>query len=200
MTSSLTTKVPKNVILSDQSTWEPWFDIIKSSQEQYWRYFNPDGHDIYPEPVDPVQLPLSEQPPVVATPVATTGPSTRSMTPAGAATETPAQLAAQKARNKKQLEAYYKAFNEYNQQKCIWEKVSEAQSKLRDRIQSCVAQHNASLLDPDLTVRQWLQSLRESIAPPLATQQQTLRVDYQRFILVGYSDWPTGSPANWIGK
>ena len=131
MTSSLTAKVPKDVILSDQDTWEPWFNIIKGSQEQYWKYFDPDGHDVYPEPLDPA-LPLPEQPSVVATPQATTGPLTKSMTPAGAATETPAQLAAQEARNEKQLEAYYKAFNEFNQRRRIWEKVGNAQSKLRD--------------------------------------------------------------------
>ena len=50
------------------------------------------------------------------------------------ATKTPAQLAAQEARNEKQLEAYRKDFSKYNQQRRNWEKVGEAQSKLRDQI------------------------------------------------------------------
>lgn len=186
--TSTSTKVINDVILSDQNTWEPWFNMIKGSQEQYWRYFDPDGHDTFPEPLEPVR-PLPEQPPVASVPLVSTGPSTRSTPAPGVATETPAQQAAREARNEKQLEAYYKTFSKYNQRRRNWEKVGEAQSKLRDRIQSSVAQHNASLLDADLSVRQWLQTLKVSTAPPLATLQRTLRVEYQRFILVSYSDW-----------
>ena len=146
--------------------------------------------------------PILEQSLATVIPPVTSGPLTKSMIPAPGtgATKTPAQQAAREARNEKQLEAYYKAFSEYNQRKKNWEKIGEAQSKLRDQIQSFVTQHNASLLDADLTVRQWLQSLKNTIAPLLATFQRTLRVDYQRFILVGYSDWPTGGPSNWIEK
>lgn len=39
-----------------------------------------------------------------------------------------------------------------------------------------------------------------STASPLETIKQTIRVDYQRFVLVGYSDWPAGGPSNWVSR
>ena len=187
MTSSSNTKVIKDVILSDESTWKPWYNVIKASAEQYWRYFDPEDFHTFPEPFALVQ-PLPELLPVAGVPLATAGPSTRSTPAPGTVTETPAQQAARELRNKKQLEVFFKDHNLYNQQKRDWEKVAGAQSKLRDRIQSSVAQHNASMLDADLSVRQWLQTLKASTALPLATLQRSLKVEYQRFILVGYSD------------
>ena len=63
-----------------------------------------------------------------------------------------------------------------------------------------MAQHKGSQLDADLSVRQWLQVLKASTAPPVETIQQSIRVNYQFFVLVGYSDWPTGGPSNWVAK
>ncbi|MCJ1463535.1 hypothetical protein MMC07_002143 [Pseudocyphellaria aurata] len=137
MTSSgSATKVVKDVVLSDQSTWEPWYNNLKGTVPRHlWRFFDPEGTDVFVEPL-PEQAPIATLPPVVAS-----GPSTRSTT-----------------------------------------------------------QRKSTQLDSDLTVRQWLQALKASSAPPFTTLQQTVRVDYQRFIQVGYSDWPTGGPGNWIGK
>ena len=71
--------------------------------------------------------PLPELFPVTVAAPVTSGPSTRSMTPAGiAATETPIQLAAREAQNEKQLEAYRKNFSEYNQRRQNWEKIGKA--------------------------------------------------------------------------
>ena len=166
-------------------------------KDHHWRFFDPERFDTFPEPLAPI-LPLSEQPPVAGIPSA--GPSTRSTSAPGTVVKTPAQQAAQETRNERQLEAHYKAVSAYSQLKRDWEKIADAQSKLRDRIQSSVAQHKGSQLDADLSVHQWLQALKASTAPPIETIQQSIRVDYQRFVLVGYSDWPTGGPSNWVAK
>ena len=42
--------------------------------------------------------------------------------------------------------------------------------------------------------------MKASTASPLETIKQTIRVDYQRFILVGFSDWPAEGPSNWVSK
>ena len=114
--------------------------------------------------------------------------------------ETPAQQAAREIQNKKQLEIHYKAVSAYGQLKRDWEKIADAQAKLQDRIQASVAQHKGSQLNADLSVSQWLQALKASTAPPVETIQQSIRVDYQRFVLVGYSDWPSRGPSNWVAK
>lgn len=36
--------------------------------------------------------------------------------------------------------------------------------------------------------------------PPLAITQRTIRVDYHRFMTVGFLEWPTGGPSNWLAK
>ena len=198
MTSSATTKIVKDVILVNQATWEPWFNSIRASvKDHHWRFFDPERFDTFPEPLAPI-LPLSEQPPVAGIPSA--GPSTRSTSAPGTVVKTPAQQAAQETRNERQLEAHYKAVSAYSQLKRDWEKIADAQSKLRDRIQSSVAQHKGSQLDADLSVCQWLQALKASTAPLIETIQQSIRVNYQRFVLVGYSDWPTRGPSNWVAK
>ena len=122
-------KVIKDVILSDESNWEPWYNVIKASVEQYWRYFDPEGFDTFFEPLAPAQ-PLPELPPVAGK--ATAGPSTRSTPAPGTVIETPTQQAARELRNKEQLEVFFKDHNLFNQQKRNWENVAGAQSKLRD--------------------------------------------------------------------
>ena len=199
MTSTGNTKVVKDVVLSNQSTWEPWFNNLKGSVPKHlWKFFDPEGTEVFLEPIAPVE-PVLEPPPVAVPSQGSFGPSTRS-TPTLSSGETPAQLAAREGRYEKQLELFYKQHNIYSQRKREWDKISEAEIKLQDRVQSSVAQQKATQLDADLTVRQWLQALKASSAPSLATIQQSIWVDYQRFILNGYSEWPTGGPGNWIGK
>ena len=194
-----TTKVVKDVILSNQSTWEPWFNNLKGSVPRHlWKFFDPEGTEVFLEPIAPVE-PVLEPPPIPVPTLGSSGPSTRS-TPTLSNGETPAQLAARERRFEKQLELFYKQHNIYSQRKREWDKIIEVQIKLQDRIQSSVAQQKTTHLDADLTVRQWLQALKASVAPPLATIQQTVRVKYQRFILKGLSEWPAGGPGNWIAK
>ena len=198
--TSTTPKVVKDVIFINQASWEPWFNSIRASvKDHLWRFFDPERLDAFPEPLTPILL-FPEQPPVAGIPSATAGPSTRSTPAPGTVVETPAQQAARKLQNEKQLETYYKVVSAYSQLKWDWEKIADAQAKLRDQIQASVAQHKGSQLDADLSVRQWLQALKASTAPPVETIKQSIRVDYQRFILVGYSDWPTGGPSNWVAK
>ena len=198
MTSSATPKVVKDVIFINQATWEPWFNSIRASvKDHLWRFFDPEGLNVFHEPLAHI-LPFPEQPPVAG--ISAAGPSTRSTLAPGTVVKTPAQQAARKLRNKKQLETHYKAVSTYSQLKRDWEKIANAQAKLRDRIQASVVQHKGSQLNADLSVRQWLQALKASTAPPVETIKQSIRVDYQRFVLVGYSDWPTGGPSNWVSK
>lgn len=63
-----------------------------------------------------------------------------------------------------------------------------------------MAQHKGFQLDTDLSVCQWLQALKASTAPPVETIKQSIRTGYQQFILIGYSDWPTGGLSNWVSK
>lgn len=42
--------------------------------------------------------------------------------------------------------------------------------------------------------------MKASTAPPLATIQRSIRIDYHRFMHEGLSDWPTGGPSKWLGK
>ena len=196
--TSTSTKVVKDVVLINQATWEPWFNSIRASvKDHLWRYIDPEQFDTFLEPLAPI-LPLPEQPLVAG--ILFAGPSIRSTLAPGTVVKTSAQQAAQKTQNKRQLEAHYKAVSAYSQLKRDWEKIVDAQSKLRDQIQSFVAQHKGSQLNADLSVRQWLQALKASTAPLMETIQQSIRIDYQRFVLVGYSDWPTRAPSNWVAK
>ena len=108
---SFTTKVVKDVILTDQTSWAPWFNSTKASVGNgFWRFFNPEGTDIFVEPIEPVE-PLPELPPPIDQAVFA-GPSTRS-TPAPG--ETPAQQASREARNKSLKDDFFKDFSMYNQ-------------------------------------------------------------------------------------
>ena len=53
----------KDILLSDQSTWDGWYENIKGSVPDYlWKYFDPDNDAIFPDPVAPVE-PVMEPPP-----------------------------------------------------------------------------------------------------------------------------------------
>ena len=198
MTSSATSKVVKDVIFINQATWEPWFNSIRASvKDHLWRYFDLEQFDTFSEP-QALILSLPEQPPVTG--ISSAGPSTKSTPAFGTVVKIPAQQTACKLQNKKQLETHYKAVSAYSQLKRDWEKIADAQTKLQDQIQASVAQHKAFQLNADLSVHQWLQALKASTAPPVETIKQSIKVDYQRFVLVGYFDWPIGGPSNWVSK
>ena len=167
-----TTKVVKDVILTlNQSTWEPWYNNLKGSVPGYlWKYFDPEGTEVFFEPIAPLE-PVLEPPPVTA-PLVSSGPSTQSTPTVNG--ETLAQLAIREGRFEKQIELFYKQHNIYSQRKREWDKIIEVQIKLQDQIQSSVAEKKTTHFDSDFSVRQWLQALKASSAPPLATIQQTV--------------------------
>ena len=46
----------KDIILIDQSTWEPWYQQIKGSvHNDFWAYFDPKGTDVCVKPVAPIE-------------------------------------------------------------------------------------------------------------------------------------------------
>ena len=46
----------KDILFSDQSTWDRWYKNIKRSVPDYlWKYFNPDNDAIFVNPVAPVE-------------------------------------------------------------------------------------------------------------------------------------------------
>lgn len=65
----------KNILLSDQSTWNRWYKNIKGSVPDYlWKYFDPDNDAVFVEPVAPVE-PTIELPPLAPPPAP--GPATQ---------------------------------------------------------------------------------------------------------------------------
>ena len=174
--SSATTKTAKDIILTTQSTWEAWYNNIKSSVQSYlWKYFDPEQTDKFLEPICPKEPYLEPSP---AAPSANLSrPSTRS-TPTITG-ETQSQQSAREGRNKKKIDFHQKQYNIYKDKKRDWEKSHDVQTKLRDQIKATVAADRTKKLDSDLSVCQWLHDLKASTAPPLVTTQQNIRIDYQ---------------------
>ena len=56
----------KNILLSDRSTWDGWYENIKGSVPDYlWKYFDPDNNAIFLDsvaPVEPIMKPLPQAP------------------------------------------------------------------------------------------------------------------------------------------
>ncbi|MCJ1347915.1 hypothetical protein MMC31_006145 [Peltigera leucophlebia] len=99
MASSISAKASvKEVLLSDQSTWDGWYENIKGSVPDYlWKYFDPDDAAIFVEPIPPVE-PLIEPPPH---PAPTSGPTTRNSQPPG---ETPEHRAGCESKYKEDMD------------------------------------------------------------------------------------------------
>ena len=185
----------KDVLLSDQSTWDGWYENIKGSVPDYlWKYFDPDGDAVFVEPIPPVE-PVIEPPPVV--PASFAGPSTRSTQPPA---ETPEHQAGRESRYKENMDMYFKRHTIYRDVKKEWEYYHATQTKLRDKIQATVAKQKAAKLRAHLPVRTWLQDLKASSAPPEAITKRSISVEYHRFINIGLTEWPTGGPGAWLAK
>ena len=185
----------KDILLSDQSTWDGWYENIKGSVPDYlWKYFDPDNDAVFVEPVAPVE-PAMELPPPAAPPAS--GPATRNNQPQG---ETPEQRASRELRYKEGMDMYFKRHTIYRDDKKEWEYYHAIQTKLRDKIQATVAKQKAAKLRAHLPVRTWLQDLRASSAPPEATTKRSISVEYHRLMNIGLTEWPTGGPGAWLAK
>lgn len=89
----------KNVLLSDQSTWDTWFQNIKSSIQDYlWIYFNLDSTAVFVRPIEPVE-PLPNNP---SETLELSGPNTQSASLHPAKTSN--QRVAREAKFKKEFE------------------------------------------------------------------------------------------------
>ena len=54
----------KDILLSDQSTWDGWYKNIKASILDYlWKYFDPDNDSVFVEILAPVEPTMEIQPP-----------------------------------------------------------------------------------------------------------------------------------------
>lgn len=96
-------------MLSDQTSWDAWFQNIKSSVQDYlWEYSDPDGTAVFARPLAPIE---PQREPTPETPEPAAGPVTRASTQTLA--ETPVQREARKAKHKEDLDLYFKRFNVY---------------------------------------------------------------------------------------
>ncbi|MCJ1346517.1 hypothetical protein MMC31_004734, partial [Peltigera leucophlebia] len=145
MASSISAKASvKDVLLSDQSTWDGWYENIKGSVPDYlWKYFDPDDAAIFVEPIPPVE-PLIEPPPH---PAPTSGPTTRNSQPPG---ETPEHRAGRESKYKEDMDMYFKRHTIYRDARKEWEYYHAVQTKLRDKIQATVAKQKAAKLRANL--------------------------------------------------
>lgn len=149
-----------DVLLSDQSTWDTWYETIKAAvPEPLWKYFDPDSEVVFPERITPA-VPQLE--PASETPALSSGSSTRStQTPAS---ETADQQAAREARYTKALDTHVKLLSIYRVAKKDWDNYHTTVTKLRGKIQGSVARQKAAKFRTELPVRTWLRDLRlESI-------------------------------------
>ena len=184
----------KDILLSDQSTWDGWYENIKGSVPDYlWKYFDPDNDAIFVDPVAPVE-PVMEPPPEMPPPAP--GPTTRNA-PQG---ETPEQRASRESRYKEDMDMYFKRHTIYRDAKKEWEYYHAIQTKLRDKIQATVAKQKAAKLRANLSVRTWLKDLKALSAPPEATTKRSISVEYHRLMNIGLTEWPTGGPSTWLAK
>ena len=93
----------KDILISDQSTLDGWYENIKGSVPDYlWKYLDPDNNVVFVEPVAPVE-PAMELPPLVPPPAP--GPATRNNQPLR---ETPEQQASCELRYKEGMDMYFK--------------------------------------------------------------------------------------------
>ena len=202
MTSSTNTaaKAAKDLILSNPSTYHQWFANLRGAVPNHlWPYFDPEYDAMFVEPVppiEPVNKPVNNLPRVGAA----SGTRASAVSGSRAATETPEQQTAREAQYEKRMEPYFKRHTIYRDNLRQWEKYNECEAKLRERILGTVAQQKAAPLVPQNTVRKWLIDLKASTEPPKATVKQSIRVEYQRLMSVGFVEWPTGGPNNWLAN
>lgn len=185
----------KDVLLTDQSTWDPWYETIKSSvPEPLWKYFDPDGSAVYLEPIEPIEL-VRDQP--QETPASSSGHSTQSTQTLA---DTPDQQAARAARYKENMDIYFKQYQIYQGAKRDWTDYHTVTTKLRDKIQGSVAKQKAAKLRESLPVRTWLKELKAATASPEKVIKRSISVDYRQFMDSGFQEWPTGGPSAWLTK
>lgn len=124
----------KDILLSDQSTWDGWCENIKGSVPDYlWKYFDLDNDAVFVDPVAPVESVMEPPPPA---PPPAPGPATRNNQPLG---ETPEQQTSCELRYKESMDMYFKRHTIYRNAKKEWEYYHAVQTKLRDKIQGTVA-------------------------------------------------------------
>ncbi|MCJ1265825.1 hypothetical protein MMC22_005706 [Lobaria immixta] len=118
----------KDVLLSDQSTWDAWYETIKAAvPDPVWQYFDPDSEVVFSEPIKPT-APQPEAPP--ESPPQSSGPSTRSTQTVAA--ETAEQQAAREARFDKALTMYATRLNIYRIEKKDWDDYHTRHQASRD--------------------------------------------------------------------
>ena len=166
--SGTTAQSLKDVILSDPSTFDQWYDNIRGSvPENLWRYFNTESDDVYDEPIAPVR-PVNEPPPDQ--------------------NEAPQSRKARADRNKDAMEIFYKEFGIHEFERRKWAKYLDVEAELRDRIQATVAHQKKAKLRATLTVRDWLTDLKALTALPLRKIKQNIQFEYRRLMDVGLAE------------
>ena len=69
-----------DVIVTDQSTWEPWYQQIKKLvDDNFWPYFDPDGIDMCVKLMAPIKLVLKPLPAAIEPPVSGSSISSQTM-------------------------------------------------------------------------------------------------------------------------
>lgn len=113
--SGTTAQSVKDIILSDPSTLEQWYDNIRGAvPENLLRYFDPESDDVYDELIAPVR-PVNEPPPDQ--------------------NEAPQNRKARVDRNNDTMEIFYKEFRIHEFERRKWAKYLDVEAELRDRIQ-----------------------------------------------------------------
>lgn len=181
MASSTSAKAAKDIMLTDTSTYYEWYNNIRDTVPgNFWRYFDPEGNLVVPEPISPVR-PVDVLPPA-------DGP------------EPPQLQKAREAQNKERLEIYYKDYLIYKEEKREWDRFYDIDSKLRERIKATISQQKVAPLVPEKSTREWLIHLRSSTAPPKTSVLQAIKVEYKKLVGVGLDDWPSDGPGIWLAK
>lgn len=213
---SVNQKSTQDIVLFNQQGYHQWYDDVRGSVASHlWPYFDPESEAVYPVPVAPVP-PASS---TIADSTISTGISTEAESSTAASSQTVPGTQGTSARAasislateatlfsrrpkpyKEDMEYYFKLHTIYRDDLKQWEKFNEAEARLRDKIRKTVAPEKLAPLSASRPVREWLKDLKASTAPTRGTVRQNIWIDYQRFMMNGLIDWPSGGPGNWLAK
>ncbi len=121
-----------------------------------WKYIDPDSDAALNKPVEPV-MPIDEPFPDRNKPLQVENACI--------------------TRNQRYEDVYFKLFQVFRKNERKWDRYHEVDTKLRERIQSTVAQQNKATLRTIYPIRKWLTVLRDSTTLSVKTVRLNVQLE-----------------------
>jgi hypothetical protein len=158
-----------NIILEGPDQYHSWFSSTKGSvPDDLWGYFDPESSTEFPAP-EPVTVSTVKE---------------------------GAQYLQQLSSTEKTLFTQLRSL--YNSELTQYQRFLSEQAKLRKLITVTVSEAKRSQLQPEKSVREWIESLQASTKPTDTQMQDIVRARHRVMLGAKYVDWPTDGPDKWV--